>query len=454
MAERRLRVLVGKPGLDGHDRGAKTISRAFRDAGFEVIYLGVRQTPEQIVSSAIQEDVDLIALSILSDAYHTHLPAVNELLKQRKSQDIAVIVGGVIAEADVPALKQAGARGVFTPGTPTDAIVAWIHENVTGGRAYGYAPPGSLAQHVLEGDLRGAGRLMRDLDDGLPDAIDQLQLLHPHTGNAHLVAVAGPAGAGKSTLIDRLVAAYREKDLLVGVVAISPSSSRSGGAILGDRIRLNRYDDDAGVFVRSLATRGAKGGVSRSTWEVVGVLDAMGMDVIIIETAGCGHDEVEIHDRVHTTVLVTIPGLGDDVEAMEAGLLEMGDILVVNKADLAGADAAIRELAAMLELPQAEASAWRPPVLGTQGTDGAGIEQLFSALESHREYLKVSGALQQRNRERLAGVFADALRDRLLDRVLGALKQDRRYRQLLDDLQKGSTDPSTAARELAERAFP
>ncbi|HTG80606.1 MAG TPA: methylmalonyl Co-A mutase-associated GTPase MeaB, partial [Geobacteraceae bacterium] len=203
----------------------------------------------------------------------------------------------------------------------------------------------SLAEKVLQGEIRAAARLMRDIDDGLKSAIAELKQLYPKTGNAFIVGITGPPGAGKSTLVDQVTAAYRSRGKRVGIVAVDPTSPFTGGAILGDRIRMNRHADDDGVFIRSLATRGHLGGISRSTGDVVNVMDAMGMDVVIIETVGVGQDEIDIVRMAHTTVVVMVPGLGDDIQAIKAGILEIGDLFVVNKADRDDADRTVRDLA-------------------------------------------------------------------------------------------------------------
>ncbi len=217
-----------------------------------------------------------------------------------------------------------------------------------------------LAERILCGDIRAAARLMRDVDDGFPSALEELKTLYPHAGNAYIIGITGPPGAGKSTLTDQITAAYRSVGKRVGIVAIDPTSPFTGGAILGDRIRMNRHADDEGVFIRSLATRGALGGISRSTGEVVNIMDAMGMDVVIIETVGVGQDEIDIVRMAHTTVVVMVPGLGDDIQAIKAGILEIADVFVVNKADRDGADRTARELAMMLELGNRKEGAWLP----------------------------------------------------------------------------------------------
>jgi LAO/AO transport system kinase len=295
---------------------------------------------------------------------------------------------------------------------------------------------------------------MRDIDDRFKSSIPELKALYPHTGNAYILGLTGPPGAGKSTLVDQIIAAFRKKDLRVGVVAIDPTSPFSGGAILGDRIRMNRHADDTGVFIRSLATRGCLGGMSRSTMDVVNVMDSMGMDVVIIETVGVGQDEVDIVSTAHTTVVVMVPGLGDDIQAIKAGILEIGDVFVVNKADRDGADRTARELGAMLEMKHPEPGAWLPHVLKTEGTRGVGIEELMAEFQAHREYLKASGALQRLIEERNAKLFADTLREELFERVFGAIQESGEYGEILSCLRKRTLDPYTAVEEvLAAHAF-
>jgi LAO/AO transport system kinase len=312
----------------------------------------------------------------------------------------------------------------------------------------------SLAERVLDGDVRAAARLMRDIDDRFKSAVDELKQLYPHTGKAYILGLTGPPGAGKSTLVDQIIAGFRKKDLLVGVVAIDPTSPFSGGAILGDRIRMNRHAEDPGVFIRSLATRGALGGLSRSTTDVVNVMDAMGMDVVIIETVGVGQDEVDIVSTAHTTAVVMVPGMGDDIQAIKAGILEIGDVFVVNKADRDGADRTARELAAMLEMRPTEPGSWMPRVMKTEGSRGVGIDELIEQFEAHREYLKVSGALQRLTEERNAKLFMETLRDELFETVFGAINQSGKYRQILDGLRNRTTDPYSAVEEvLAASAF-
>lgn len=299
----------------------------------------------------------------------------------------------------------------------------------------------SLAEQVLNYDIRAAARLMRDIDDCRSSAIDELKQLYPRTGNTFILGITGPPGAGKSTLVDQLTASFRKKGKKVGVVAIDPTSPFTGGAILGDRIRMNRHSCDEGVFIRSLATRGALGGLSRSTSDVALVMDAMGMDIVIIETVGVGQDEVDIVKTAHTTCVVMVPGLGDDIQAIKAGILEIGDVFVVNKADRDGADRTVRELCTMLEMRNAPEGEWNPRVMKTEAQRGVGIEALTNEILAHRDFLFSGDRIGNFLRDRNERHFVDILRDSLFKRALAYMEREGILARVVDDMGSGCTDP-------------
>lgn len=311
-----------------------------------------------------------------------------------------------------------------------------------------------LAEGVLKGDVRSAARLMRRLDDQQPDAEQALRELYPHTGKAWLIGITGSPGAGKSTLTARLIGAFRNQGKKVGVVAIDPTSPFSGGAILGDRIRMQAYDNDPGVFIRSCATRGAMGGLSQSTSNVVRVLDAFGKDVIIIETVGVGQDEVEIVSAAHTTLVVTVPGMGDDIQAIKAGILEIADLFVVNKADRDGADRTVRDLQIMLEMNSKKRGGWSTPILKTvcaPESKTAGIAELVAAMEQHRAHLAASDGLAKFNRERSKRELLTALQARLYEVAQGRIAAEGGIEGLLDQIGAGAVDPFTLAERLTAK---
>jgi LAO/AO transport system kinase len=312
----------------------------------------------------------------------------------------------------------------------------------------------SLAKQVLEGNIRAAARLMRDIDDGRPQAIEELKRLYPHTGKAFIIGITGPPGAGKSTLVDQLTASFRTRGKKVGVVAIDPTSPFTGGAILGDRIRMNRHSCDEGVFIRSLATRGALGGISRSTSDVALVMDALGMDIVIIETVGVGQDEVDIVKEAHTTCVVMVPGLGDDIQAIKAGILEIGDIFVVNKADREGADRTARELGTMLEMRHAVEGNWNPKVMKTEAQRGTGIDELTDEILAHRKFFLSSGTINNFLRERNQRHFMSILRDTLLKKALLFMAKNDSLDRVVTGMSDHHIDPYSAVEEIVSKMMP
>lgn len=268
------------------------------------------------------------------------------------------------------------------------------------------------AEQVLNGEVLVAARLIRDLDDQIPGAVEVLKVLHPHTGRARIVGVTGNPGSGKSTVVDGLISWYRKAGRSVGVVAIDPTSPFTGGAILGDRIRMQRHATDSGVFIRSMATRGHLGGLSRSAADAIAVMDAMGRDVVLVETVGVGQDEVDIVTAAETSVVTVVPGLGDEIQAIKAGILEIADILLVNKADLHGADRTVADLTMMLDLRSDESR--EVPVLRSVATRNEGIRELAEAIEAHKEELDQKGLSEERALLRAQVRVTDLLKERLL----------------------------------------
>ena len=303
---------------------------------------------------------------------------------------------------------------------------------------------------ILQGDQLAGGRLIRLLEEGAPEGIAGFKALFSHTGKAFVLGITGPPGSGKSTLVAHIIAEFRRRDLKVGVVAVDPSSPLSGGAFLGDRLRMRQHTEDEGVFIRSMATRGHMGGLSRTTRETVMVLDAMGYDVVIIETVGVGQDEVEIADFAHTTAIVSIPGLGDDIQTMKAGLLEIGDVFIVNKGDRHGGDEEVARLRGMLEMGTIPEDGWKPPVLKTIALKGKGIAELVDAVLSHRRYLMDSGQFKAHNTEQTIRFVRSLVMEMAADKIFKDARDSAAYQTLLGSLNKRKIDPFTAAEKLVK----
>ncbi len=305
----------------------------------------------------------------------------------------------------------------------------------------------SLADKVLEGDIRACARLMRLLDDEVAEGREELRKLYPYTGKSYIIGITGPPGAGKSTLVDQLISAFRREGKKVGVIAVDPSSPFTGGAILGDRIRMQRHSSDPEVFIRSLASRGHLGGLTASTEEICLVMDAMGKEIIILETVGVGQDEVEVVDLAHTSILVTVPGLGDDIQAIKAGVMEIGNIFVVNKADREGADRTFREIIAMLDMINWDGR-FRPPVLKVQAHNGIGVEELVEKIYEHKRYLEEKGLFQKFFGKRAKKMFEKVLMNELETQLMQRIISDVHWPLWEEKLEKRTIDPYTLAFEV------
>jgi LAO/AO transport system kinase len=309
----------------------------------------------------------------------------------------------------------------------------------------------SIAKRILEGDIRAASRLMRDIDDRMPSALEPLKELYPKTGRAYIIGITGPPGSGKSTVVDKMVDIFRKEGKSVGIVAVDPTSPFTGGAILGDRIRMQRHATDEGVFIRSLATRGCLGGLTRSTQDIINVMDAMGKDIILVETVGVGQDEVEIVNTAHTSIVILVPGLGDDIQAIKAGIIEIGDIFVINKCDREGADKIERDLRMVLEMGRKRDDAWDPLIFRTEAILGKGIFELVYGIYRHKQALEKNKALERKLRERTKTTFLEVLESEVMAHFMEKIEKEGEWDKIIDDLMHRRTDPySVAEKVMAE----
>ncbi len=332
-----------------------------------------------------------------------------------------------------------------------------------------------LAERILKGEVRATARAMRLVDDRMPDATTVLKDLFPHTGKAWVLGVTGNPGSGKSTLCDRLIEHFRKENKRVGVIAVDPTSPYTGGAILGDRIRMTRHATDDGVFIRSVATRGHLGGLSRSARDLVRILDAFGSDVVIVETVGVGQDELEITRTAHTTLVVMAPGMGDDVQAIKAGLMECADAFAVNKADREGADATVRDLQLMIALGSETMVAsgkqrghavhaerdgtvenasrfggvWTPPIVKCVALRGEGIGELVTELHKHHAWITNTEEGRARRHARLAEELRETLREALIDAATHKLGPA--IDEAVRAVETKTRDPYSATEELVAK---
>ena len=330
-----------------------------------------------------------------------------------------------------------------------------------------------IAQELLNGNRLALSRAITAIENEYDEATEIMKALYPHTGHAFVLGITGPPGAGKSTLTDKLAREYRKQGKTVGIIAVDPTSPFSGGAILGDRIRMNGLTLDEGVFIRSMGTRGSLGGLSHKTADAVKALDAFGKDIIFVETVGVGQSEVDIVKAADTTMVVLIPGMGDDIQAIKAGILEIADVYAVNKADLDGTDHAVTALQMMLDLGMGPshsvmhhgrlmevisgssqagmapegAAAWRPPIIKTVATHREGIAELAEAILAHQAHLRQSGDLAARERERAASELETIIQQESLRDVLSRSGRAE-VRALIERIVRREVDPYTAARSL------
>ncbi|MFQ3662905.1 MAG: methylmalonyl Co-A mutase-associated GTPase MeaB [Chloroflexaceae bacterium] len=300
-----------------------------------------------------------------------------------------------------------------------------------------------LVARLRAGDRRSLARAISVVETGGPQARELLAAAYPYTGNAHVVGITGPPGAGKSTLVTALALEWRSRGASVGIVAVDPTSPFTGGAVLGDRIRMQALGGDPGVFIRSMASRGRLGGLARATADAVAMLDAAGFQVVLIETVGAGQGEVDIARAAHTTLVVEVPGMGDDVQSIKAGVLEIADVFVVNKADREGADKTVRQLRAMLHLADRQPGAWEPPVLTAVATTATGSAAIVDAATRHLSYLRETGLAGERARHAAERELAAAVQELALERLRGQAWDD-----LVARIARRERDPYTSAEEL------
>ncbi len=310
-------------------------------------------------------------------------------------------------------------------------------------------PIEALVHRIRAGDIRALSRAISAVEDHTPESTKLLKALFPYSGNAVLLGFTGSPGAGKSTLVDQVARVYRKQGKSIGIVAVDPTSPFSGGAILGDRIRMQSHHADAGIFIRSMATRGSLGGLASTTADVATVFDASGRDVVMIETVGVGQDEVDIVRLADVTIVVLVPGMGDYVQTIKAGIMEIADIFVINKADREGAERVEREIRAMQSLAVRKDD-WTPPIVKTVATAGSGIEELVQAIDNYRAYLEQSDRARARRIENWRGRIAEMLRDALFQRVLSYYLSEGEALRYAAEVAEHKRDPYSLVEKIVE----
>ena len=307
----------------------------------------------------------------------------------------------------------------------------------------------NIAEEVLKGNRFALSKAITAIENEYDNATEIMQKLYPHTGHAYVLGVTGPPGAGKSTLTDKLAKEYRKRGKTVGIIAIDPTSPFSGGAILGDRIRMNELTLDPGVFIRSMGTRGSLGGLSHKTADAVKAMDAFGVDVIFVETVGVGQSEVDIVKAADTTMVVLIPGMGDDIQAIKAGILEIGDIFTINKADHDGADKLATELNMMLDL-DGETKDWRPHILKAIANQNIGIKEVVDTFHKHHDHIEGNGQLTVRRTERAKNEMLDLLDARIGAYVRHNIVDNGKLDEYVQDIKARKTDPYTVVNSVLQ----
>ena len=309
----------------------------------------------------------------------------------------------------------------------------------------------TLSERVLTGDPRAIARAISLIEDEAPAGAELIRRIFARTGRAYLIGVTGPPGAGKSTLVDRMTTQLRKAGKTVGVVAVDPTSPYTGGAILGDRVRMQAHAGDDGVFIRSMATRGHLGGLARATGEAAAVFDASGKDLVIIETVGVGQDEVDIVRTADVSIVTIVPGAGDEVQALKAGIMEIADIFVVNKADREGADRTVSSIEAMLSLHTFAEGDWRPPIMKTEAISGRGVPELLEMIERFRQH--TAGTQGSRRRARAEWRLRELLGHRFLQHVESQILKPGEFEQILDRIAKRELDPYSAVDGIFQRSI-